>query len=488
MKVAYSYKSNMIFLIFVQLVVFQMVASEFLNESINQERQNMTLVSVDALEDSTTKESIENHDEFSEIEKESSTYSSQLRITKDPLINTDDSLVNNESSSERNTNKAACYWVNLENFNFWDLSDLETDDDEEDRSFDTGKGYLLKYSFCADTHIQCNEGGSQVALVKKGKEECEFRLAGTIDDFNLWEMKDSEDPSKGITITMNKGDNSRFVKWDLSCNEDMEDGEITILNKSQMSISDNPLLIKAETKSACPVANFYFMTKFIKDNKNWVGVIMIVVGLGFALIGAKFFWITIIALLSIVFIVILFIIYFIIQSIFNIGGGTWVIIVILAVGIILGVSIGMCFKSLTSFFFVLFGMLLGYLLGLLIWDLGLSQIETNQTVVYWVTIAVLVVIGGFVGYKFMKMMFIVVTSFLGCYLIIKAISMWAGGFPDEAVLIDLITSQEWDQVEEMMNGTVYAYLGGWLVGSVIAMFFQSHHTKDLSDDDFRGRK
>lgn len=224
------------------------------------------------------------------------------------------------------------------------------------------------------------------------------------------------------------------------------------------------------------------------NNKIVIGIILLVFGLLLAFLGAKFFWISIIALLCVIFILILFIIYFIFQALIGFGGATWVVITIVVVGLALGIAIGLCLKQMTTLFFIGIGGFFGYTLAIILYNSFLNRINSNPQVVYWVTIGVLILIGCILGYKFLKVLLIITTSFFGSYISVRAVSIWAGGFPSETIVMDLISKQEWKELEKVLTGVVYAYLGCWLVMAVGSSWYQFHANKDLTDDDLRGKK
>ncbi len=207
-----------------------------------------------------------------------------------------------------------------------------------------------------------------------------------------------------------------------------------------------------------------------------------------AFLGAKFFWFSLIALLCIIFTAIIFIVYFILQAIIGFPGTTWSVILVVAFGCLLGISIGICLKHMVSLFFIGIGGLMGYTVAIFLYNTALNHIHSNPAVVYWVTIGVLVILGMIIGYKFLKVLFIVTTSFLGSYLVIRAFSFWIGKYPSESIIIDLINKQEWDALNQILTPVVYAYIGGWVILTGLSSWYQFHTNKDKTDDDFRGNK
>lgn len=75
---------------------------------------------------------------------------------------------------------------------------------------------------------------------------------------------------------------------------------------------------------------------------------------------------------------------------------------------------------------------------------------------------------------------IISTSFCGAYAIIRGISLYAGGFPNESYIMDLIKNGEEEELKKVLTPIVFAYIAGWLVIFIIGLVVQY---KTRSDDD-----
>ncbi len=83
----------------------------------------------------------------------------------------------------------------------------------------------------------------------------------------------------------------------------------------------------------------------------------------------------------------------------------------------------------------------------------------------------------------MKLCFILATSIIGSYLVIRGFSFLLGGFPSESMIIDLIKNKESKSFDEILTPVVYAYLSVWLVLAVGAIIVQLKLNKEVSDED-----
>ena len=78
---------------------------------------------------------------------------------------------------------------------------------------------------------------------------------------------------------------------------------------------------------------------------------------------------------------------------------------------------------------------------------------------------------------------IIATSFIGGYLVAKGISLYAGGFPDEKYMIDLISNGEMEEFYELLTPALYGYLAGWLVLFVVGVIVQYKIRSDEKEKD-----
>jgi hypothetical protein len=72
---------------------------------------------------------------------------------------------------------------------------------------------------------------------------------------------------------------------------------------------------------------------------------------------------------------------------------------------------------------------------------------------------------------------------MGGYLIAKGVSLYAGGFPDEKYMIDLISNGEMDEFAKLLTPALYGYLAGWLVIFVVGVIVQYKIRKDEKEKD-----
>lgn len=90
-----------------------------------------------------------------------------------------------------------------------------------------------------------------------------------------------------------------------------------------------------------------------------------------------------------------------------------------------------------------------------------------------------VVIFLFFGYFFFNKTFIFSTAILGSYFFARGVALVFGGFPNEFVLITLISTSEIDRIDPIF----YAYLGLIVFLTIGSVIYQSRVWKKMSYED-----
>lgn len=148
--------------------------------------------------------------------------------------------------------------------------------------------------------------------------------------------------------------------------------------------------------------------------------------------------------------------------------------IILGIWVVIGIAAGIFIAKKRKWGIAVVGAFGGVILGLLITTI-LGAVLKNA-IAYYAVVITCGVIAFLIAFKVEKFVLIVVTSFLGSYSIIRGISMYAGGFPNETELHSLAHRNliTWDTFPK----TFYGYLAGILVLSVLSTIYQYRSNKD----------
>ncbi len=115
------------------------------------------------------------------------------------------------------------------------------------------------------------------------------------------------------------------------------------------------------------------------------------------------------------------------------GSADWVVWILLVVGLGLGLVAGFFLTKVLRIGVGVAGAWAGVMLALLIHEMFLYHAKSQ--VVFWIIIVALGIVGFLISFWKYKFMLIFLTSFIGAYMMVRAVAMFAGGYPNEFTLI-----------------------------------------------------
>jgi hypothetical protein len=237
-----------------------------------------------------------------------------------------------------------------------------------------------------------------------------------------------------------------------------------------------------ESYDACVKVSFYFIFNFINEHYVIFGIILIAFGLFNCLLGNKFARVT--SLILCIFIITILVLVFS-QFVLPSGCAEWIIWVMLAVGLIIGIVLGIIvYKYHEKVIAILAGAISGFFLGQFLYSLFGNQIPANgvlmNVIFVVVSIGILIAVACFLK----DTIVIFATSFIGSYCFIRGISLFAGSFPDEFTVIDLVNNEETEQLKLLLTWQVYVYLGAIALTTILSIVIQCIFNKKKDDDEF----
>lgn len=151
--------------------------------------------------------------------------------------------------------------------------------------------------------------------------------------------------------------------------------------------------------------------------------------------------------------------------------------IILGVWALVGILVGCLIARKRKWGIALVAAFGGVMLGLLLTTIFGPSLK--NAVVYYAIIVGCGILAFIITFFVEKFVLIVVTSFIGSYAIVRGISMYAGGFPNETELHTMAQKGYIDWGSFPM--AFYGYLAGIVVLSILTSIFQWKNNKDDSD-------
>ena len=134
-------------------------------------------------------------------------------------------------------------------------------------------------------------------------------------------------------------------------------------------------------------------------------------------------------------------------------------------------------------FVIFLGGFLGYSFVTFVYQIVQTYIEYDPQIFYYVFLFSCILIGAVLGYCLSYPILIIGSAVFGGYLAMRGVSLVAKHYLDEALVIDLIKNKEWEELKDLRDGWIYAYLGLWGVLAAVGIIVQcKNKNKDENED------
>ena len=377
--------------------------------------------------------------------------------------------------SKSNGTVIKCFWFNSDFYSAFDLSKLKPNLAGVYSNFtlDPENKKTIIFDFCDNISgdYKCEKDTQVVYSDSDSEKKCTKRLSEKASNGSQWSLLDSQNQTNGILIKMFPGDDpDKIVTFKIKCNENISDF-VFLSDESSHSIEGNNLTFTIVSKHGCPQLDLYFVYKTIMDRFYIFGSALILLGLFELFLGHKLVTATIFIFSAAVVVIFVFVLFF--QYIIPGGVHESIVWFVLAIAIILGLVLGyFVAKYKDKVFGIIMGSLLGYIVGQIVYNLVLNHIDFNQKALQIITYVVCIAICIALGICLFNIVTIFSTALIGAYAVIRGISIFVGGFPNETTIADLVSREETEQLKQLLNWKVYCYLAGWLVLFVVGLVVQ----------------
>jgi hypothetical protein len=344
---------------------------------------------------------------------------------------------------------------------------------------------LCRKSLSAETfqHVEkyCNTTGSYAYHVEDGK----------CTEFNSPNVKSASaeskpSVSKGITVPKNGGLSLTYSIADSVCKHTGDEKALTVTlmcdpKEMEMRYLDQRFYtsqcrmeLRYASKGGCPVINSDSIQQFMEDNKLVLG--MTLVGLGAVLAFAGYYFLNFVIFVCAFATITLMLSYTTLVLTDGAYGGEgnqpdWLLWTTFGVSLLVGGLLAWCITkpSCRKFGIGVLAGCGGVALGIVI----NQATGINSTVIQYAIIAVCA-IGTCILVSFMeRLLIIAITSFLGSYMLVRGVSLFAGGYPSEFAISALIKQgiMPWAEYKWF-----WAYLSAVCILSLMSACFQNQIT------------
>jgi len=148
---------------------------------------------------------------------------------------------------------------------------------------------------------------------------------------------------------------------------------------------------------------------------------------------------------------------------------------------ILGIALSFVAVKWQPFNSAILGIVVGYLFGNLFYNLEVKFISINPQVLYWATILTCIVFISVAGGFMQEYMVCLAAAMVGAYALVRGISIFGGGYPDEVYVMTLLNKREYAQFGRVFGSKIYLYIGLILLFTAIGMSSQSYFVQKKED-------
>ena len=380
-----------------------------------------------------------------------------------------------------NTAGLRCTQV-LNNDAFFSLESLSATSDYTYTYSSNSQAFIIYYNFCKFTTRTCKTSSSYAVLFQLDENKTELNdtcvhlsSANVLTNFE-YDLINEDDPSSGIQLILTGGDSfNETLNYQITFKIFCYKGDLaTNFIIDELDQDNNEFIAIGRSNDGCPVVQFSDVYQFILDNKYVFGILSIILGIiecffGLAMLKPSLFVIGYLSGFG--FLMLIFG-----EFILTPDSSVLLIWILLLIAVLLGAIAGYVATSLPKIGFMGLGLWLGFVLAFIINNLFLYKIEVSPPgLLLYFLMAILGIIFAIMSMCMWRHICIISTSFLGSYLVIRSLSLYIGGYPNELTLDKQI------QYKELANvgWQFYVYFIFIIVLTVIGAIVQYRNKRKL---------
>lgn len=235
--------------------------------------------------------------------------------------------------------------------------------------------------------------------------------------------------------------------------------------------------LKYTTSAGCPKITEAGVATFIKNNYIPIGATLIIAGILLAFFGKH-------ALKLVIFLVgglsVAFALAYTSLSVIyskSEDPADWMLYTALGGSLLVGLCVGACLVSCQDVGAAVIAGTAGASVGVLITQAAMI----TSSMAHWGIVGACAVGAVILACVLKDIIRIVVTSFIGSYMAVRGISLFAGHYPDEFQLAREIEGgyMKWDNFDKIF----FAYIAGILVLTILSACFQARHSQNKSRNE-----
>jgi hypothetical protein len=319
-------------------------------------------------------------------------------------------------------------------------------------------GYIVDINLCKDLMA---DNGKRSMIINKSKG---IRFSDRFIFDKFWAVENNK-----IYLDLPQGDPCTYdesilyqTTVILKCNPTINTPIIRNSNSGKDAFSKDKCrnFIKIESKDACSVGQYIFWYDAFGFDQKILALVLIGAGLIFVFLGEK------IASIS-SFVVIALSTGLIIKVLFGLF-----VKLELQICLTAGITLSVVTLLYSSLRYLLLSIVLGFFTGNILYNFLLQIISIDPYMIYWISIITCISLSILFSLMFEYGIVMITTAAVGAYSTVRGLSLYLGGFPEETYTGYLISHGEFNQIKELMDKRVVAYLTSMGCLFVFGLFIQ----------------
>lgn len=143
----------------------------------------------------------------------------------------------------------------------------------------------------------------------------------------------------------------------------------------------------------------------------------------------------------------------------------WAGWLVFGISLVIGAIVGLILAKLSRLGVAVLAGWGGFCLGMVLYSAFLYKADGDKHILFWIFNISLGVIAGILSIFLFNHAIVIATSIAGSYCFIRGISMYAGGYPNEMELIQMLKYNGLSSIDPRF----YGYLAGFIVGAIICI-------------------
>ena len=379
------------------------------------------------------------------------------------------------------------YWYNDQ---WYDLTDFGNDIDFFSSKHTDDNDLYAVWNFCqkisADSQASsaiCDSSSATDAYAtivnSPSPMSCEAASTSEYSSIETTTVTYGSDDSETFGLKYSNPDNGCSLTVALICDDSVENYTSTKLKQDPDGTSGCEYTTTMTSAQVCPSFDLNALWDFMDQYSYIWGVLFIVGGIFLGFFGRKLFKAAIFTVTAIIVVFAILLLFY--TTFLKSTTEVWVGWLVLCCSIIIGLVAGFFVMKLERLGAALLAGWGGFLLGVMINEMVLYLAESQA--VFWSVSIGCAVAAAVLSFFFYEHVLILMTSFGGSYMLIRGISFYAGGFPNEFTLADQLKAGD----TSAMNNWFYLYMVCILLVAVGASIFQ-YKTNKKEDNPYEKLK